>query len=249
MKQFYESENATIAYFDEGEGQPIVLVHGFASNAEVNWLGPGWIKTLTDRGFRAIAVDNRGHGESSKFYAEEDYQLEAMSSDILNLIQHLELSVPHVMGYSMGSRITGTLACHYGDRLGKIILAGNGYNMVEGGFDSTAIRDGLLAPSFEEAPTTIGREFRYFAHQTKSDLRALAACIMAARVHIPESVFKGITNETKVIVGTEDTVAENGQQLANLLPNGHFDIIPNRNHMNAVGDKIYKEKVLDFISS
>ena len=52
-----------IAYLDEGEGEPIVLVHGFASNKEVNWVAPGWIATLTRAGHRAIALDNRGHGE------------------------------------------------------------------------------------------------------------------------------------------------------------------------------------------
>ncbi|MEM9279968.1 MAG: alpha/beta hydrolase [Pseudomonadota bacterium] len=249
MKQFAEFDGTKIAYIDEGRGQPVVLVHGFASSAEVNWLGPGWVKTLTDAGYRAIAVDNRGHGESSKPHSEEDYELNLMAGDVVNLINHLELEIPHVMGYSMGSRITATLANGIGQQLGKIVLAGNGYNMIEGGFDSIAIRDGLLAPSFEEAPTQIGKEFRFFADQTGGDLKALAACIMAARTHIPQSVFEEIQNETMVIVGTEDTVAENGDKLAEIIPKGHFEPIPKRNHMNAVGDKVYKEKVLEFISA
>lgn len=249
LKKFAEFDDTTVAYLDKGEGQPVVLVHGFASNAEVNWLGPGWVKTLVEAGYRVVAIDNRGHGESSKFHNEEDYLLELMAGDVLNLIEHLDLSLPHVMGYSMGSRITGTLANEYGGRLGKIVLAGNGYNMIEGGFDSTAIRDGLLAQSFDEAPTKIGKEFRFFADQTGSDLKALAACIMAARTHIPAAVFEAIQNETMVIVGTEDVVAQDGGKLAAIIPNGHFEPIPKRNHMNAVGDKVYKEKVLEFISS
>jgi non-heme chloroperoxidase len=52
-----------------------------------------------------------------------------------------------------------------------------------------------------------------------------------------------------VIVGTEDTVAVDGEKLASIIPNGHFEPIPKRNHMNAVGDKVYKQAVLDFISS
>lgn len=247
MKQFAEFGDTSIAYLDEGEGHPVILVHGFASNASVNWLSPGWINTLTEAGYRAIAIDNCGHGESSKFYEEADYHLDKMAGDVFNLIEHLDLETPHVMGYSMGSRISATLAHEHGSRLGKVVLAGNGYNMVEGGFDSEAIRDGLLAESFDKAPTDIGRDFRFFADQTQSDLKALAACIMAARTHIPVSVFENIQNETLVIVGTEDTVAEDGDKLADLIPNGRFEPIPRRNHMNAVGDKVYKQKVLEFL--
>ncbi|MGI9351253.1 MAG: alpha/beta fold hydrolase [Rhizobiaceae bacterium] len=248
MKQFAKFRETSIGFLDEGVGHPVVLVHGFASNAEVNWLWPGWIKALNKAGYRAIAIDNRGHGESTKFLSEEDYHLDKMAGDVLNLIAYLELKTPDVMGYSMGSRITATLANRHGGRLGNIILAGNGYNMIEGGFDSTAIRDGLLAASFEQAPTTIGRDFRFFADQTGSNLEALAACIMAARTHIPESVFESIKNRTLVIAGTEDTVADNPAQLATIIPDGHFEPIPNRNHMNAVGDKVYKEKVLEFLT-
>lgn len=238
----------SIAFLDEGEGQPIVLVHGFASNAQVNWVGPGWVKTLVDAGYRVVALDNRGHGASEKFYVESEYQLDQMAGDVRDLIGHLALQTPHVMGYSMGSRISATLAHEFGDRLGKVILAGNGYNMIEGGFSSEAIRDGLLAESFDKAPTDIGRDFRFFADQTKSDAKALAACIMAARTHIPASVFKNIKNPTLVITGTEDTVAEDGDKLAAIIPNGQYEPIPRRNHMNAVGDKVYKEKVLAFLS-
>ena len=248
MKQFAEFENTSIAYLDEGEGKPVLLVHGFASNAEVNWLWPGWIKALTEAGYRAIAIDNRGHGESTKFLAEEEYHLDKMAGDVLNLVDYLELETPNIMGYSMGSRITATLANRHGSMLGRIVLAGNGYNMIEGGFDSTAIRDGLLAPSFDEAPTSIGRDFRFFADQTGSNLEALAACIMAARTHIPKSVFENIQNPTLVTTGSEDTVAVATEKLAAIIPNGRFEPIPKRNHMNAVGDKVYKQKVLEFLS-
>ena len=153
MKHIAHLNESEIAYHDEGEGHAVVLVHGFASNASVNWLSPGWIKTLVDAGYRVIALDNRGHGESTKFYKEEDYRLLRMAGDVRELIGYLELRSPHVMGYSMGARITATLAHSHGDELGKIILAGNGYNMVEGGFDSSEIRDGLMAENIEQFKT------------------------------------------------------------------------------------------------
>lgn len=247
MKKTKLSTGSEIAYFDEGEGHPIVLIHGFASNASVNWLGPGWIDVLNKAGYRVIALDNRGHGESTLYYTEDAYRLPDMAKDVGALIEELDLARPHVMGYSMGSRITATLAFKQGDALGKIILAGNGYNMVEGGFDSSQIRDGLLAESFEAAPTEIGRNFRFFAEQTESNLKALAACIMGGRSHIDASVFEAIANDTLVIIGEEDDIAQNGDKLASIMQNARFEPIPRRNHMNAVGDKVYKEKVIAFL--
>lgn len=247
MKTAYVND-AEIAYIDEGRGPPILLIHGFASNAQVNWVGPGWVTTLSEAGYRVIAIDNRGHGQSTKFYDEADYRLDVFASDAAAIIDQLGLDRPHVMGYSLGARITATLASKEGSKLNRIILAGNGYNMVDGGFDSSAIRDGLLAESASAAPTEIGKGFRAFAEATKSDLKALAACIMGGRAHIDKQVFQSIENETLVTIGDEDTVATQGDKLATLLPRGRFEPIPKRNHNTAVGDKVYKQNVLGFLS-
>ncbi len=240
---------ADIAYIDEGEGDPILLIHGFASNAKTNWIGPGWVQLLVDSGFRVIALDNRGHGKSQKFYEKSSYLLENMADDAAALLRHLKLQKAHVMGYSLGARISSTLAARFPDLVDKLILAGNGYNMIEGAFDSSEIHDGLAADSLDDVKTKIGLEFRTFAEATGSDLKALAACIMGGRSYIPKELFEALKPETMVIVGTEDTVAVDGEKLASIIPNGHFEPIPKRNHMNAVGDKVYKQAVLDFISS
>ena len=144
-------DGTEICYLDEGEGVPIVLVHGFSSNAKTNWLHPGWVKVLNEANFRVIALDNRGHGGSSKYYHENDYSLELMAGDVANLIDYLNVSNPHIMGYSMGARISVTLAHIHSQRIGKLIIAGNGYNMIDGGFDTDVVRQALLADTVEEA--------------------------------------------------------------------------------------------------
>ncbi len=236
-----------LAFRDVGEGQPILLIHGFASSAAINWEGPGWIEPLTEAGYRVICFDNRGHGGSSKFYEESDYGLEIMAADAGELLDHLRVEKAHVMGYSMGGRISAMLAYKQPEKVEKLVLAGNGYNMVDGGFPSSDIRDGLLADSFDDIETETGKAFRFFAEQTKSDLKALAACIMGVRSPIEKELFAKLEADTLVTIGTEDTVAQNGEKLAEIIPNAVFKPIPKRNHMNAVGDKVYKQNVLEFL--
>ncbi len=239
---------AEIAYLDEGEGDAILLIHGFASNAKTNWISPGWVQFLVDSGFRVIALDNRGHGASQKFYEEAAYALKNMADDAVGLLEYLNIKQAHIMGYSLGARISSTLASRSPERVSKLVLAGNGYNMIEGSFDSSEIHAGLSAASLEDVTTQIGKDFRTFAEMTGSDLKALAACIMGGRSYIKREVFENLKPQTMVIVGTEDTVAVDGKKLADIIPNGHFEPIPKRNHMNAVGDKVYKEKVLEFLA-
>ncbi len=91
-----------IAYLDQGEGDAIVLVHGFASNKEVNWVNPSWLTTLERAGRRVIALDNRGHGASVKLYEPALYKTELMAGDVLALLDHLGIDRADIMGYSMG---------------------------------------------------------------------------------------------------------------------------------------------------
>src|SRR4029078_8947871 len=91
-----------IAFLEQGEGAPIVLVHGFASSKEVNWVGPSWTATLTGAGRRVIALDDRGHGTDSKLYQPADYHTALMAEDVRALLDHLRIARADVMGYSMG---------------------------------------------------------------------------------------------------------------------------------------------------
>src|SRR5438105_7017497 len=101
----FQHGSVEIAFLDEGEGEPIILVHGFASNKEVNWVQPGWIATLKRAGRRAIALDNRGHGQSSKLYDPAAYHTDTMADDVRALLDHLGIARIDTMGYSMGARI------------------------------------------------------------------------------------------------------------------------------------------------
>jgi pimeloyl-ACP methyl ester carboxylesterase len=250
--QSFQHDGVEIAFLDEGQGEgqapPIVLVHGFASTAQVNWVYPGWVATLTKAGRRVIALDNRGHGASSKLYDPAAYHSAVMADDVRALMDHLQLDRADVMGYSMGARITAFLALAYPDRLRRAVLGGLGIRLVEGVGLPESIAEALEAPSLADVDDPTGRTFRAFAEQTHSDLAALAACIRGSRQTLSREELARISIPILVAVGTKDTVAGSAQELVALLPAGEALDIPGRDHMLAVGDRVFKEAVLKFLS-
>ena len=122
-----------IAYLDEGEGDPIILVHGFASSKNVNWVYPTWVSDLKKDGRRVIALDNRGHGDSAKLYDSAQYEIAIMAGDVIALMDHLAIARADIMGYSLGSRMTAVLAREQPQRLRSAILGGIGIGLIEGG--------------------------------------------------------------------------------------------------------------------
>jgi len=244
----FRNGEVEIAYLDEGEGEPIVLVHGFASTKEVNWVQPGWVTTLTRAGRRVVALDNRGHGASSKPYDPAAYHSATMAEDVAALLDHLNIERADVMGYSMGARITAFLAVTQPARVRAAIFGGLGIRLVEGVGLPESIAFALEAPTLADVNDPTGRMFRIFAEQTKSDLRALAACIRGSRQTLSIAQVSGIGAPVLVAVGTKDQVAGSATELAALIPAARALDIPDRDHMLAVGDKVYKAGVIDFLN-
>lgn len=245
----FDHDGVEIAFLDEGEGEPIMLVHGFGSNKEVNWVAPGWVSTLTRAGRRVIALDNRGHGASTKLYDPADYHSAKMAEDVRALLDHLDLPRADVMGYSMGARNTTFLALAHPERVRSAILGGVGGRLVGGvGLSPNVIAEALEAPSLAAVTDPTGRQFRAFAEQTKSDLRALAACLRGSRQPLEAAALSAMKPPVLVAAGGNDDVAGSPEDLAALMPGARALIIPGRDHMLAVGDKSFKAGVSQFLA-
>jgi pimeloyl-ACP methyl ester carboxylesterase len=247
MQQF-SNDGFDLSYMDRGQGDPVLLIHGFASNARVNWDGPSWFATLNGAGYRVIALDNRGHGASTKSHDKADYTPTKMASDAAALLAHLDIKKAHVMGYSMGARISTFLALEHPHLVKSIVLGGLGIGLVEGVGDWDPIADALLVDDPLSITHARGLMFRKFADQTKSDRLALAACIQTSRVLVTKDEVAQIAQPTLIAVGTKDDIAGDPFKLARLMPNAQAMAIEGRDHMLAVGDRTFKAAVLDFFA-
>lgn len=247
----FVSDGVRLAYLDEGprDGASIVLVHGFASNSKVNWVQTGWVALLSEAGHRVIALDNRGHGASQGPHDPALYGTAThMAEDVVRLLDHLGIARADVMGYSMGAWITGHLAVRHPERLRSAIFGGLAMAMVAGLGGQETIAAALEAETDTEVVSPKARAYRAFAKQTGSDLLALAACMRGSRQPVAAADLAGLDLPVLIAVGTKDDVAGSAEELGALIPGARVLPIPGRDHMLAVGDKVYKQGVLAFLA-
>lgn len=247
MTQHFSSDGVDIAYLDRGEGLPILLIHGFASTARINWENTGWIDLLTGAGRRVVAVDNRCHGASEKIRDPALCDALIMAEDSRRLLDHLGIERADIMGYSMGARIATFLAINHPDRVGCLVLGGVGANLIEGTKGTDDIIAGLEAPGLSDVDMPVARAFRKFAEANQSDLKALAACMRAGRPPIGRECLAALRAPVLVAVGSRDDVAGSAEPLVSCLFDAELLEITDRDHMLAVGDKLFKTGVLDFL--
>jgi pimeloyl-ACP methyl ester carboxylesterase len=247
------SNGVGIAYLDfepltADRHEPIVLIHGFASTHAVNWLFTQWVKTLTEDGRRVVLFDNRGHGRSQKLYDPSAYSFDVMAGDVARLLDHLSIERADIMGYSMGGRIATYFALANPARTRSLLLGGVGVSLIEPEALPSGMAEAMEIERIEDIDDPSLKIFRGFAESTRSDLKALAACARGGRKGLDPAVLSRITAPTLVCVGTRDDVAGDPHPLAPLFQNVRIVDIPGRDHNRAVGDRAYKQAVLEFLA-
>lgn len=246
--EYFTSDGLKLAYTVEGEGAPILLVHGFGSTHRVNWVETGWTRALMDAGFRIIMADGRGHGASDKPHDVSDYTLDAMAEDIIDLLDHLDEPGVDIMGYSMGAMVTLVALARHPERFDRAIAAGVGENLLLPPKSPDAVVSALRATSVDDISDPEARVYRVFADQNGQDREALAACFAAVRAPYPVELLKQITRPVLVVAGENDPVGS-PSALAARISGASSHVVPRRDHMRTVGDKDYKAAVLKFLEA
>jgi pimeloyl-ACP methyl ester carboxylesterase len=247
MMPTFSSQGLTLNYVVEGRGDPVLLIHGFASSLKMNWTGTGWISGLVQTGYQVIAFDHRGHGASEKIYDPAAYTIRDMAADAFALLDHLGLSRADIVGYSMGARVGALMAIERPERVRSLVIGGMGSRLFEGAGKAEEIAAALEAPHRDDVTDAYARTFRVFAEATKSDLRALAAVMRSPRLPLGPDRLALIQCPVLIAVGSEDDVAGSPHELAPHIAGAQVLEIQRRDHNRAVGDKVFKEAVLDFL--
>ena len=249
----FDSDGYKITYDDIGDGDPIILLHGFAADKSSNWRLTGWYKLLGNAGYRVIAPDARGHGKSDKPTEPEAYAPEGIAGDVVRLMDHLDIDHADVFGYSMGGRNAAWLLTQHADRLNSVVIGGAGLNVLalkdakkwqKKGYELTADNektDSLavpkLVPLYHRARKIGGRA------------GALSACLLGSFPSLPASDFAEVDVPTMVIAGSRDTVAGSPIPLAASIPHAVAVVVPNKTHLSVITDAFFKGAVMGFLGN
>jgi pimeloyl-ACP methyl ester carboxylesterase len=250
--RFESSDGIPIAHYAWGESAaarpPVILHHGFAVSARINWEAPGIVGALLDAGRFVLALDARGHGASGKPHDSACYGEDRMARDLSELADRLALTAFDLVGYSMGA-IVSLIAATREPRIRRLVVGGVGAGVVRsGGVDTRAVdnRDivrALLAEDGSEIPET-ARPFRRLADATGADRLALAA--QARVVHSEPIALDAITAPTLVLAGDADPLASEPEKLAAAIPGARLATVPG-DHLGAVADPGFAAALIRFL--
>ncbi len=244
----FDSDGVRLHYELHGPetGPPVVLVHGFASDYQLNWVGTRWQESLVGAGYRVIGLDCRGHGRSDKPHDPAAYAIDVMAADVRRLLDALQVSSVHFIGYSMGARIGLESVIDFPDRVRRAVLGGLGVSgaVAEAEKIARALRGG-------EPESASALSFQKFASaRSINDLEALAACMEGlGRSPEPDSDrLARVRTPILLVVGERDDVARDPAKLARQIPTARLVVIPGRDHMGAVPARQFKEAALEFLA-
>jgi pimeloyl-ACP methyl ester carboxylesterase len=247
-----EIGGTAIAYTDQGQGDAVVLVHGFAASVAENWQRSGWLSMLERAKRRVVALDLRGHGRSVKFYEPDAYSFAAFADDVVALVEHLQLKKPDLIGFSLGARVVLQCLLQRPEKFLLGVLCGVGELMLRPseGRDAEVLAKAMEALDADGVSDDMARRFRLFAEGQGQDLKALAAVSRGLIAHArlwTAAELGTIKHEMLVVAGTGDDLAGDPEPLARALANAKAVRVPGCGHMDCLIQPMFKGTVMDFL--
>ena len=262
VDKFFDSDGVQIHYTDTGEGDPLVLIHGFAMNWK-RMKSAGAVDGLAERGYRVLAIDARGHGESDRPHDPASYG-EEIPLDVVRLIDHLGLEQAYVVGYSMGAIVTNKVRALAPEKLRAVVMGGAGWQK-EGGTALPGISSLKLAEKLEETgdfkwmlrefvkdrqPPATEEEIEERNHgmMEGNDPIALAAVLRGwDGFAVSEENLRANEVPTLVVVGANDPLKVKVDALDGVMSNLEIAVIPNETH-GALSHPDFVKYVDEFLS-
>lgn len=233
---------------DKSEALPVLLIHGFASSAEMNWKRSRWVQHFTDQGKDVVLLDLPGHGEDP-YRNEGSWTPTHIREAIASGLDSLDLGPVDVLGYSLGARLGWEFAAHFPQLVNKLVMGG------PASIDPLAAFELDQARAFMQSGDEIHDEYtskviNIAKSESANDFEALFKLIEAIKTdpYIPASKIP--VCPTLLVAGDHDDLATTMPQLRRLLKTAGTQCaihwLPGRNHANAVTSREFKEKASDF---
>lgn len=238
---------ATYAWGDES-APAVLCVHGFASSCRDNWVDTGWVRDLTRAGFRVLGVDQRGHGASDKPHEPEAYGMDALTADLIAVLDTYLLDSVLYAGYSLGARVGWQLAVNAPEHVRRAVLGGipDGRPLARLQIDQARAYADHGTPV--EDPVT--RNYVTLAERVAAnDLHALVALAEGMRLGDadPDPDYPP-QQHVLFATGSEDAILERSHRLAAATPRGEFIELPDRHHFNAPGSRVFRQAAVEFFA-
>lgn len=246
LHRFTSFDGVEIVWREMGEGRPVVMLHGFFSDAQTNWIKYGHAAAVAARGFRVIMPDLRAHGESAKPHEAAAYPPDVLATDNLALIAHLGLTDYDLAGYSLGAR-TSLRMLIMGATPRRTVVSGMGYQGVtdakrRGDFFRRVLTE---FGSFERGtPEWLAEAF---LRTSGGDPKALVH-ILDTFVSSTDAELATLDQSILILCGEDDQDNGSAQDLAVAVPNAQYQAIPG-NHMSAVAKPDLGAAIADYLAA
>lgn len=242
---FCSPDGCQIAFHETGDGRPLILIHGYFSDAETNWIKYGHATALAEAGFRVIMPELRAHGHSDKPHDAASYPPDVLADDQFALLDHLGITDYDLAGYSLGGRTVARMLVR-GARPRRAVISGMGL----AGLTDTSAR----ADHFRHILSNIGNHERgspewmaeAFLKTTGGDPLALIR-ILDSFVDTDEADLRAISAPIGVVCGAEDDDNGSASALADILMHGTLITVPG-NHMSAVAKPDLGRALRDYLA-
>jgi pimeloyl-ACP methyl ester carboxylesterase len=243
----FDSDGLRLRYVLAGpdDGPPVVLVHGYCSDYELNWVGTRWQETLARAGYLVLGMDCRGHGRSEKPHYPAAYDRRAMAGDVVRLLDHLDIADADCLGYSMGARIGLDAVIAHPDRVRGAVLGGVG--RWSGGGRSELIARRMRGDESVHDPVA-EMFYRFAAARPVNDLEALACCILGPQPALTGAELAAIAVPVAIVAGERDQIARGAPEMAAQIPGARYVAITGRDHMSTVPARQFKDAALEFLA-
>lgn len=248
-EHFASFDGARLAIHTEGEGRPVILLHGLFSSAQMNWIKWGHGARLAAAGFRAIMLDFRVHGDSDAPQDAAAYPPGVLVRDVAALAEHLRLEPGgfDLVGFSLGARTAIHAVAHGILEPRRLAICGMGV----AGLAEWERRAGHFKRVIDEFDTIKPGDPAYAARtflKSQGVDRVAARLLLDAMDDFDVARLSGITMPTAVICGDEDQDNGSAEDLAALLPDARYIAVPGT-HMNSVTKPELGIAIADFLAA